>query len=189
MKLDSKGITIIELLLGTILFSFIALGVTFFISTGTKTCNHAEDTIRLQEEQQVLSNQLINISIEGNSIKAEMDPDGNVCYYVLKTDRVSQETLNEDIVYFRKSSNKVYYYELDSTTTPEEIGDINMELSGGNIVIGQLMGEFVSDFTVIPDTKKTVTFKMEFGLNGKTLSSSNTVSLRNKYVEAVTPII
>lgn len=189
LKLDSKGITIIELLLGTVLFSFIALGVTFFISTGTKMCNHAEDTIRLQEEQQVLSNQLINISLEGNSTRVEMDADGNVCYYVLKTDRKSQETLNESIIYFRKSSKKVYYYEVDRATDSGEIADINTELSGGNIVIGQLMGELVTDVTIIPDTEKTITFKLEFSLNGKTVSSNHTVSLRNKYVEPLVPII
>lgn len=187
MKLDSKGITIVELMIGIVMFSMITLGVTFFISTGTKTCHEAEDTINVQEESQIVLNQLVNITLEGNSIPApKTAANGDVCYFVMNTDKNTNITDKEKILYFQKSSGNLYYYEVDASTTSAVLDEIKKEITGSKTVIhqGELMGEHIADFQVNLDTDLyRVTFKMKFNLSDKEILSKNSVILRNKYVE------
>lgn len=187
MKINSKGITIIELMLGVVLFSIVALAVTYFISTGTKTCGEAEITIDLQEESQIVMNQLLNITMEANSLEKKVDATtGDVRFYVMDTDKNLANTKTEKILYYQKSSGNLYYYEVDATTSSADIAQISMELSGGasSIVAGQLLGEYIKDFKVNIDTHLyNVEFELLFELNGKEMKSKDSITLRSRYVE------
>lgn len=193
MKLDNKGLSIIELLLGLVLFSIIALAVTGFIYTGTKTCKVAESEIELQEEAQLVSNQIINLTVEGNSVSMKEDTaTGDFVYYIYKTNRNSNVTESEYILYFKKSSHKVYFYNLDLTTEDSVKTTIQNEISGtAEVTVGQLLGEYVEDFNVAVEDNKKVTFKVtyKYGETSKVFQSSDYVVLRNKYIGATTPIV
>lgn len=185
MKMNSKGITIIEIMIGTVLFSIIALSVTYFISTGTNTCKEAEKTITLQEESQVIMNQLLNISVEANSIETK-DLGGNVCLLVMNTDKGTKETKIERILYFKKSSGELYFYEVDATTDVDTLETVKNEINGRvpDITYGQLLGEYLSDFAVDFDkTSQTITFELTLGLSGKEMKTKDSIRLRNKYVD------
>lgn len=188
MKIDSKGMTIIELMLGMVLVSIVALAVTFFISTGTKTCNYAEDTIRVQEEAQIVMNQLVSIAMEGNSVKEETGAGGTV-FYVYKTYKGAESPYKEHIFYFHKSSKSLYYYEVTDTTPADERNNIKTEItSSGNIVYGQLMGEYMEEFHVTVEGD-SISFEGKYLLNGKEITSSDSIRMRNKIVPVVTPLI
>lgn len=193
MKLNTKGMTIIELLLGTVLFSFVALGVTIFLSTGTKTCNNAETTIKVQEESQVVTNQLVNFTIEGNDTKIKNDTvTGDVYFYIYKTNKLTSETTEEKIVYFKKSSNKLYYYEITAPCSEDDKNTILNAMAGGTSDNDEkyLMGEYVEDFKVEYDSNRTtITFDIEFNLSGHPITTHDSVTIRNKRVEALNPII
>lgn len=187
MRLDSKGITIIELMLGTVLLSIVALSVTYFISTGTKTCNYAELAVTLQEEAQVVSNQLISFSEKGNCVKvSENASTGDVAYVVYNCEKKNGESLGESIIYYKKSSEKLYYYEVTSLTSND---DIRNEVKGiTDVAVGQLMGEFIKGFKVT-NKDNWITFQVEYGKDGKTVKTEDSILLRSKRVEVVTPII
>lgn len=190
-KLDSNGMSILEVMLGIVLFSIVALGVTFFISTSTKTCNHAEDTIRIQQEAQVVLNQLVTITMEANSVASSVTSEhGDVTYFVYHTNKVTKETTKEHIFFFQKSSHNLYYYEITNTTSDVEKQAIQLELSGGvsNIVCGQLMGKYLTDLTADVSSQQ-VSFQIKYQLNGKVIESKDTVVMRNKKVKVVTPLI
>lgn len=186
MKVNTKGITIIELMLGVVLFSIVALGITYFISTGTKTCTEAENTINVQEESQVVMNQLLNITVEGNSLEYKKDPTGDARFYVMNTDKKLETTNIEKILYFKKSSGELYYYEVNSSTSDDDKEQIAKEISGAtsSISLGQLLGEYLTEFKVAIDkTLYNVTFEVDFNLSGKEMKSKDSITLRNRYVE------
>lgn len=183
--------TILEVMLGIVLFSIVALGVTFFISTSTKICNHAEDTIRIQQEAQVVLNQLTSITMEANSATTStISENGDITYRVYHTNKVTKETMKEHIFFYQKSSQNLYYYEVINTTTDIEKQAIGLELSGSvsNIVCGQLMGQYITDLTVTVNNQQ-VSFQITYEHNGKVIESQDTVVMRNKKVKVVTPLI
>ena len=186
MKVNTKGITIIELMLGVVLFSIVALSITYFISTGTKTCGEAENTINVQEESQVVMNQLLGITVEGNSLDFKTDPTGDARFYVMNTDKKLETTNIEKILYFKKSSGELYYYEVNSSTSDDDKKQIAKEISGAasSISLGQLLGEYLTEFKVAIDTTSyNVTFEVDFNLLGKEMKSKDSITLRNRYVE------
>lgn len=186
MKVNTKGITIIELMLGVVLFSIVALSITYFISTGTKTCGEAENTINVQEESQVVMNQLLGITVEGNSLDFKKDPTGDARFYVMNTDKKLETTNIEKILYFKKSSGELYYYEVNSSTSDDDKKQIAKEISGAtsSISLGQLLGEYLTEFKVAIDTTSyNVTFEVDFNLLGKEMKSKDSITLRNRYVE------
>lgn len=186
MKVNTKGITIIELMLGVVLFSIVALSITYFISTGTKTCGEAENTINVQEESQVVMNQLLGITVEGNSLDFKTDPTGDARFYVMNTDKKLETTSIEKILYFKKSSGELYYYEVNSSTSDDDKKQIAKEISGAtsSISLGQLLGEYLTEFKVAIDTTSyNVTFEVDFNLLGKEMKSKDSITLRNRYVE------
>lgn len=192
MKVDSKGITIVELMIGIVLFSVIMFGITVFISTGTKTCGEAENTINVQEESQVVMNQLVNITVEGNSLAQKLNTKGDTAYFVMNTDKKTNITDKEKILYFQKSSGNLYYYEIDGTTTDASKDAIKKEISGTvpTIAQGQLLGEHISDFKAdIDTTLYNVTFELTFNIGGKELKAKDSIMLRNKYVETTAAFI
>lgn len=183
--------TILEVMLGIVLFSIVALGVTFFISTSTKTCNHAEDTICIQQEAQVVLNQLTSTTMEANSATTStISENGDVTYRVYHTNKVTKETMKEHIFFYQKLSQNLYYYEVINTTTDIEKQAIGLELSGSvsNIVCGQLMGQYITDLTVTVNNQQ-VSFQIIYEHNGKVIESQDTVVMRNKKVKVVTPLI
>lgn len=186
MKVNTKGITIIELMLGVVLFSIVALSITYFISTGTKTCGEAENTINVQEESQVVMNQLLGITVEGNSLDFKTDSTGDARFYVMNTDKKLETTNIEKILYFKKSSGELYYYEVNSSTSDDDKKQIAKEISGAtsSISLGQLLGEYLTEFKVAIDTTSyNVTFEVDFNLLGKEMKSKDSITLRNRYVE------
>lgn len=186
LKVNTKGITIIELMLGVVLFSIVALSITYFISTGTKTCGEAENTINVQEESQVVMNQLLGITVEGNSLDFKKDPTGDARFYVMNTDKKLETTNIEKILYFKKSSGELYYYEVNSSTSDDDKKQIAKEISGAtsSISLGQLLGEYLTEFKVAIDTTSyNVTFEVDFNLLGKEMKSKDSITLRNRYVE------
>lgn len=186
MKVNTKGITIIELMLGVVLFSIVALSITYFISTGMKTCTEAENTINVQEESQVVLNQLLHIAVEGNSLDFKTDPTGDARFYVMNTDKKFKTTSIEKILYFKKSSGELYYYEVNSSTSDDDKEQIAKEISGAtsSIGLGQLLGEYMTGFKVTIDSSLyTVTFELDFNLSGKEIKSKDSITLRNRYVE------
>lgn len=185
MKLDSKGITIVELMLGIVLFSIVALSITFFISTGTKTCNYAESAVTLQEEAQVVANQLISFSQNGNCVKISESPSGDVRYVVYGENKVPVGPI-ESVIYYKKSSEKLYYYEVSNLTDNAAIRDEIMGTT--NVAIGQLMGEYIKDFKVT-DNDNWITFQVTYGNNAKTIKTEDSIKLRNRRVEVESPLI
>ncbi|SES84401.1 PilW family protein [[Clostridium] polysaccharolyticum] len=187
MKRNTKGITIIELMLGVVLFSIVALAVTYFIFTGTKICREAETAIHVQEESQIVMNQLLTITMEADNLEKKEDiVTGDIRFYVMDMDKNFASTKTEKILYYQKSSGKLYYYEVDATASSADIAQISMELSGGtsNIIAGQLLGEYLKDFDVDIDTHlHNVEFELLFDLNGKEMKSKDSITLRNQYVE------
>lgn len=186
LKVNTKGITIIELMLGVVLFSIVALSITYFISTGAKTCGEAENTINVQEESQVVMNQLLGITVEGNSLDFKTDPTGDARFYVMNTDKKLETTNIEKILYFKKSSGELYYYEVNSSTSDDDKKQIAKEISGAtsSISLGQLLGEYLTEFKVAIDTTSyNVTFEVDFNLLGKEMKSKDSITLRNRYVE------
>lgn len=190
MKLNEKGVTIIEVLLGTVLFSIVALSITFFISTGTKTCHEAEMTVKVQEEAQVVSNQLIAFTEPGNCVQVKEDTtSGDVRYAVFQCDKADGKAKDEYIIYFKKSSQQLYFYEITSSFSDAQKTAIRSEITGAtDVKIGQLLGEYVKEFDVqIRDN--SITFHVTYELDGKIINISNSVSLRNRWVDVTTPIV
>lgn len=186
MKLDSKGITIVELMLGIVLFSIVALSITFFISTGTTTCNYAEAAVTLQEEAQVVTNQLISFSQNGNCVKISENPlNGDVRYVVYGETKDSVGPI-ESVIYYKKSSEELYYYEVSNLT---DNAAIRNEIMGtANVSIGQLMGEYIKDFKVT-DKDNWITFQVTYGNESKTIKTEESIKLRNRRVEVESPFI
>ncbi len=186
MKLNTKGITVIELMLGIVLFSIVALGVTFFIVTGTKTCGEAEFTVNVQEESQLVMNQLLNMTGDANSINVKKDTSGDVRYYVMDTDKITKRAKIERIIYFKKSSEELYYYEVNDATSDADKIQIVKEITGvaSSVILGQLLGQYIKDFDVTIDTDlHHAIFEVLFELEGKEMKTTDSIALRNKYVD------
>lgn len=187
MKVNSKGITIVELMIGIVLFSIIALSVTFFISTGTNMCQNAENTINLQEESQVVMNQILNLCIESNDVQISKPNADDICILIMDTDKTTDEAKTERILYFKKSSEKMYYYEVDASTPVGTIDRIRNEIEGKttDVTQGQLLGEYLTDVKAKFDiSTHTVSVELNLAIGEKAMKTSDSIVLRNKYTPA-----
>lgn len=195
MKMDNKGFSIIELLITTVLFSTVALAVTFFITTGMKTCNVAQNYINLQMESQIIINQLSNFTIEGNDVSFSGDGTNNGTYHIYFVDKNTKETKKEAIICFVANQKKLFYYELDGALAPP-IADIKDEISKAEdvtkdvvITYGELLGENVAFFEIKTDKKPYIEMKLNLEYEGNKYQTQESVTLRNKVVDKTKSLI
>jgi len=197
MKLDNKGFSMVELLLTTALFSIVALAVTFFLTTGLRTCNATQSYINRQMESQIIMNQLSNFTLEGNQVEFKSDGANQATYHIYNIDKTTGETKKEVIISLESIEHKLYYYELYSgdtaqcATAKSEIGYIENGAFKPTLTIGQLLGENVQSFDV--DIQgNTVTFELEVSDDDDPSTwylSSEGVTMRNKMEEKKTSLI
>ena len=195
MKMDNKGFSVIELLVTTVLFSTVALAVTFFITTGMNTCNVAQNYINLQMESQIIINQLSNFTIEGNDVSFSGDGTNNGTYHIYFVDKNTKDTKREAIICFVAKQKKLFYYELDPTLAPP-IADIKEEISKAeditqDVVIthGELLGENVSFFEIKTDKKPYIEMNLTLEYDDNKYQTQESVTLRNKVVDKTNSLI
>ena len=195
MKMDNKGFSVIELLITTVLFSTVALAVTFFITTGMNTCNVAQNYINLQMESQIIINQLSNFTIEGNDVSFSGDGTNNGTYHIYFVDKNTKDTKREAIICFVAKQKKLFYYELDPTLAPP-IADIKEEISKAEditqdvvITYGELLGENVSFFEIKTDKKPYIEMNLTLEYDDNKYQTQESVTLRNKVVDKTNSLI
>lgn len=167
MKLNNKGVTLIELIVTMAVLSIVTVGIQGFIRTSAKINANAIPKVKLQYESQI---------VMANVQKRLINANKSVFFENGKLLMISEDDNEEEVVsllVFNEADNTLYYGESTG--------------QAGEVTVYKL-AEYITDFTiefvetvdeeVSKVTQADVILKMD--RNGKEYEGKMSVSLRNK---------
>ena len=166
MKLNNKGVTLIELIVTMAVLSIVTMAILGFIRTSAKLNANMIPKVKLQYESQIVMANVQKRLINAN--KAVFFEDGKLLM-------ISENDENEEVVsllVFNNTDNTFYYGE--STVQQGEVTEVTV----------YKLAEYITDFkvefveTADEATQADVILKMD--RNGKEYEGEMSVSLRNK---------
>lgn len=74
MKMDNKGITLVELMIALAVSTIVILGATVFLSTSQSSYQREKTRIDLQQEAQIATAQITNLLLEASETEVGLHP-------------------------------------------------------------------------------------------------------------------
>lgn len=74
MKMDDKGITLVELMIALAVSTVVILGATVFLSTSQNNYQREKTRIDLQQEAQIATSQITNMLLEASETEVSLHP-------------------------------------------------------------------------------------------------------------------
>lgn len=170
MKINNKGVSLVELIVTIAILGVVTVAVQSFILTSAKINSKVTSNVKLQYESQlVMANVQKQLANTGEAVFCDED----TLLMVTEADGGN----NTVSIFFLDNNNTFYYGEDDSIS--------NLNTASVNVY---KLAEYVTDFdvTLISDaedkvTQANITLKIE--RNGKEYIGTQSVALRNKPIK------
>ncbi len=187
-RTDNRGFSLVELLIAIAIAGIVGASVFGFMTVGAKTFSYNSADVSIQNEQQLAFNQIQELVIDtavgveyyDKSTGAKVSEDSEIPVGHDKLLRLN----NIDSVYeiwWSSSGEKLYYSEFAATVD----SGTNEVIKGSASVSDALMSEYIKGFVVDLSrllTNRVVRVELAYDKNGRTLTSSHNITLRNQVV-------
>lgn len=173
--MNNKGYTLIELVVGMFVTTIVVTIVISFLITNSRSYSYASEETDLQMESQTVMNQLFDMMLEANWVECQ-NIDANTKALVIYHSTVC------DVVFLDKLNSQLYYIPNLSTGAVTSLASIAYAEDEN------LMGKYVSDVSLYPDSKeellnqKKITLTVTFQNNSKEFNVARNVKFRNELV-------
>ena len=180
MRLNNKGITLVELIIAIAISTIIFGAAMIFMTSAHRGYRTASTENNLQTEAQIQMEQISEWVMESN--KVETDATKIVLYrdiYEEKDPSVGPELVETKRVIWLGSSGKLYMKKFKVPTADVTIADE---------VIENCIGEYVVAFTPVYDAsvnKNKVSIQLKLTIGTKEYVLNNTIKVRNAVVEGI----
>lgn len=169
MRLNNKGITMVELIIAIAASTIIFGAAMIFMTSAHRGYRTASTEINLQTEAQILMEQIGEWVMEGNKI--EVSANKLVVY---------NTNANEKRVIWLGSGGNTLYM--------KHFTDATLDISVADEIIDNCIGEYVTTFTPGYDSsvnKNKVTIQLKLMIGTKEYVLSNTFKVRNAIVAGI----
>lgn len=158
-KIDNKGFTLVELMIGIAIMSLLSISIVTFIGYGSRNYRKAQEEVTLQVEAQTIINQLSDLIIEAYNVKYQDDM--LIIYHNDAKYFITLETSNNQLLYEKVKTD---------------------ELSSGD---KKLFGQYVTSLEIVDtgenDLNKTIQISINLKKNNTNYSiKEQYVTIRNK---------
>lgn len=200
MKLENKGFTLVEMLVACLISLIVISSVGHFMNVGTKGYHSTDRDVMLQMEAQTVVNQISDMITEANNAFFDTSNKTLTLYYNLGQLEggkvITKSDAKRKMIWFCKNLNRLYFYNINSATDyTSAMGEITKTItSDRDVAIGQLLGEYVEDFSSTETSTngvgtgnnkegdKSVDFSLAFKNETKEYKTTNEITLRNRIV-------
>lgn len=163
---DNQAFTLIEMIIGLAIASFVALAVFSFISVGTRSYESANQNTKLQGEMQLTNNYMEGLLMEGSVEQTKYVDNGNI----------KMLYIGNKVLYYNQGLKKFAIYEASET--------LGTDLDGH--LITNCMSSFKVEFmSTEPETtlddEETSEIETTTPEPGVTYASSNMVKITSTY--------
>ncbi len=178
VKLDHKGMSLIELIISMTIAVIVVVMIITFISGASRAFRRTNDEVNLQFEAQTAGNQLAKLIMEAKKVSDIITVTAEEDYrYVIESLDLAE--YSDYMIIFRKKINKIYIIELEEDQTPESI-----EFDEESFDKEYLLAEYVTDFRIQPVAVISpaicmVNIEIKLGLGDDTFEIERKVKLRN----------
>ena len=178
VKLDHKGMSLIELIISMTIAVIVVVMIITFISGASRAFRRTNDEVNLQFEAQTAGNQLAKLIMEAKKVSDTITVTAEEDYrYVI--DSLDLAEYSDYVIIFRKDLHKVYLVEMAEDQTPDSI-----EFDEESFDKDYLLAEYVTDFRIRPVTVTNpaicmVNIEIKLGLGDDTFEIEKKVKLRN----------
>ncbi len=171
LKMNNKGLTLIELMVAMLISVIVISMVGMFISVGSKNYKFASKEIKLQMISQTVTNQLDDIIIESYWMEQKILSTDITAYIIYSGSDIT-------VIFFDKTAHSLY---IKDGFTKSQIGTLNT--SDFN-VSDNIMSSYVSDFLLTQNqTENEIQLKINMVNDTSSYTSAHTIALRNKMHE------
>ena len=171
LKIDNKGISLIELILTIAISSILLVMIGIMITYGVKSQAAVSGEVKMQMESQILISQIEELLIEGSRFDVyELEP-GKVAYVTFYSN-------SADIMIHEINKSKLYYLDgvslINATKAQVRLLPYNDE--------DNLMAENISELTIynLISGKNIVTISVTMVIEGNERTFIKQVNLRNR---------
>lgn len=178
VKLDHKGMSLIELIISMTIAVIVVVMIITFISGASRAFRRTNDEVNLQFEAQTAGNQLVKLIMEAKKVSDTITVTAEEDYrYVIESLNLAE--YSDYVIIFRKDLNKVYLVEMAEDQTPDSI-----EFDEESFDKEYLLAEYITDFRIQPITVTNpaicmVNIEIKLGLGDDTFEIEKKVKLRN----------
>lgn len=153
-KIDNKGFTLVELMIGIAIMSLLSISIVTFIGYGSRNYRKAQEEVTLQVEAQTIINQLSDLIIEAYNVKYQDDM--LIIYHNDAKYIITLDTSNNQLIYERVKAG---------------------ELSSGD---KKLFGQYVTSLEIVDTGENDLNKTIQISIN---LKKNNTdYSIKEQYV-------
>lgn len=153
-KIDNKGFTLVELMIGIAIMSLLSISIVTFIGYGSRNYRKAQEEVTLQVEAQTIINQLSDLIIEAYNVKYQDDM--LIIYHNDAKYIITLDTSNNQLLYERVKAG---------------------ELSSGD---KKLFGQYVTSLEIVDTGENDLNKTIQISIN---LKKNNTdYSIKEQYV-------
>lgn len=182
MRLDNRGITLVELIIAIAVSTIIFGAAMIFMTSAHRGFNIASTEINLQTETQVLTEQISEWVMEGNKIEVDVASKKLTVY---RLDSVSiGSTASKRVIWLGSGGDKLYMKRFTGVDKAELDTKI---VTSADEKIENCIGEYVVDFTpgynVADNDKVTISMKLKVGTNEHIVNE--TFKVRNAIVKGI----
>lgn len=180
MRSDSRGFTLIELILAVAIAGILIGAITFFLMMGSRAYESAKNEIDLQAEAQIVMNQLRDRILESNCMDAYAATSNQfTLYYIEENPKATEEKDKQRItrkeVFWLDTAEKRLYY--------RELKDDDIEINGNLFPEGgreqYLLAEYVKSMN-IQQKKAMVEISLVLEDGSRQYTLENSIKLRNR---------
>lgn len=182
MRLDNRGITLVELIIAIAVSTIIFGAAMIFMTSAHRGFNIASTEINLQTETQVLTEQISEWVMEGNKIEVDVASKKLTVY---RLDSVSiGSTASKRVIWLGSGGDKLYMKRFTGVDKAELDTKI---VTSADEKIENCIGEYVVDFTpgynAADNDKVTISMKLKVGTNEHIVNE--TFKVRNAIVKGI----
>lgn len=173
---NNEGYTLVELVIAMMVTAIVITMVISFMSDNSRSYDYVRVNLKLQEEAQSVLNQLSDIIIEADWMKAEDVDSNRKAFLIYQGGEV-------DVILFDRVAKQLY---LIGNLTESAVADIT---SITYTVEDNLMADGISAFSFNPEDaqalmdEKRVCLCVDFADNNQTYHVERNVTFRNRLVE------
>ncbi len=171
MRLNNKGITLVELIIAIAASTIIFGAAMIFMASAHRGYNTASTEINLQTESQVLVEQISEWVMEGNKIEIDATNHKLIVYRIDSISIAASPTGIKRVIWLG-SGGKLYM---------KRFTDISLDVTTADEIIDNCIGEYVTDFTpgydLSDNDKVTINMKLKIGTNEHEIN--DTFKVRN----------
>lgn len=202
MGKNQKGFTLVELLIAIAIMSIVLAAVCGFIIVGSKSYANANSDITVQQESQLALNQMSDVLIDTTrSVNYVGYDSGGTPSFALKDSEFTSAPEDKALIMYNGEStikpdgtvemgegngNKNYQFLWDRSEETLYYSEIPVTESSfpsvgeaGCVVLAEHVTDFAADLSQVEE-KRVVQLTLTFEMGGKTYTTANNVTIRNK---------